>query len=95
MTRQMTREKEARLNFRLRSDIKDRIEKAASISGKSITDFAVAALVDTADAVLERHNSANLSDRDRDLFLAILDKKERVNKHLARAAKTHKKLIVK
>jgi len=95
MSAQNTGEKEARLNFRLRSEIKDRIEKAASVSGKSITDFAVAALVDTADAVLERHNAANLSDRDRDIFLTILDKDVKVNKHLARAANTHRKLIIK
>ncbi len=93
MAASITKEKEARLNFRLRSDLKDRIEKAASVSGKSITDFAVAALIDTADEVLERHHTAKLSNRDRDLFLAILDRDVMPNQHLKRAAETHRKLI--
>jgi uncharacterized protein (DUF1778 family) len=88
-------EKDARLNFRIRPDIKDRIEKAASISGKSVTDFAVAALSESADEVLEHFHVTELSNRDRDVFLAILDQKSKPNKQLKRAAKTHKRLILK
>ena len=93
ITRQKVRE--ARLNVRLRPDLKDRIEKAASISGKSITDFAVTTLVETADEILERHQIAQLSDRDRDIFLAIIDRAAKPNARLKRAAKTHNKLIIK
>jgi len=95
MATQRIQESDARLNFRVRSDIKDRIEKAATLSGKSITDFAVSALSDTADEVLERYRAAELSDRDRDIFLSLLDRAAKPNKVLRRAAKTHKKLIVK
>jgi uncharacterized protein (DUF1778 family) len=89
------REKDARLNFRIRPEFKDRIEKAASISGKSLTDFAVSALSRTVDEILDHHNITELSDRDRDTFLAILDKHSKPNERLIRAAKTHKKLILK
>jgi uncharacterized protein (DUF1778 family) len=89
------KEKDARMDFRLRPDLKDRIEKAASISGKSVTDFAVSTLLETADEILERYHVAELSNRDRDLFLAILDQDTRPNEKLLRAAQTHKKLIVK
>lgn len=88
-------QKDARLNIRLRPDIKDRIEKAASLSGKTLTDFAISALSETADEVLERQHVTKLSDRDRDIFLRILDKKSKPNALLIRAAKTHKRLIVK
>lgn len=88
-------EKDARLNIRIRPDIKDRIEKAASISGKSMTDFAVSALSETADEVLERYQVTELSNRDRDIFLSILDQKSEPNEFLRRAVKTHKRLIVK
>lgn len=87
-------EKDARMDFRLRPDLKHRIEKAARISGRTVTDFAVAALIATADEVLERSRIVELSDRDRDLFLSILDKKAEPNKQLLRAARTHQKLIV-
>lgn len=89
------REKDARMDFRLRPDLKDRIEKAASVSGKSVTDFAVSTLVETADDILERYHVAELSNRDRDLFLSILDQDAGPNEKLLRAAKTHEKLIVK
>jgi uncharacterized protein (DUF1778 family) len=88
-------EKDARLNFRIRPDVKSRIERAASISGKSVTDFAVAALSDVADEVLQRHHDVELSDRDRDMFLAVIDRPSKPNRLLLRAAKTHKRLIVK
>ena len=95
MPTEMNREKDARMDFRLRPDLKERIEKAASVSGKSVTDFAVATLLETADEILERYHVAQLSNRDRDLFLAILDQDSKPNKKLLRAAKTHTKLIVK
>lgn len=95
MATRMVKDKNARLNFRLKPEIKDRIEKAATISGKSTTDFAVAALSETADEVLERYHVAKLSNSDRDMFLAILDRADKPNALLKRAAKTHKKLIVK
>ena len=95
MATPIVKDRDARLNFRLRPDIKDRIEKAATVSGKSITDFAVATLSETADEILERHTQAQLSNRDRDIFLAMLDRADKPNAALKRAAKTHKKLIVK
>jgi uncharacterized protein (DUF1778 family) len=95
MAAPIVKETEARLNFRLRSDIKDRIEKAATVSGQSITDFAVSTLSDTADEILERYHVAKLSNRDRDIFLAVLDRADKPNAALVKAAKTHKRLIVK
>lgn len=94
MATQVLREKDARLDFRIRPDLKDRIEKAANVSGRTVTDFAVSTLVDMADEVLERHNVAQLSNRDRDVFLRILDRDATPNAKLLRAGKTHKKLIV-
>lgn len=88
------REKDARIDFRIRPDLKDRIEKAANVSGRSITEFAVSTLLETADEILEHHNVAKLSNRDRDLFLAVLDQDAKPNEKLLRAAKTRNKLIV-
>lgn len=95
MATTVVKENDARLNFRLRPEIKDRIEKAAAVSGQSITDFAVAALSETADEILESYRMAKLSDRDRDIFLAVLDRADKPNANLKRAAKTHKRLIIK
>lgn len=85
----------ARLNFRLKPDVKERIEKAAAVAGKTLTEFAVTALANTAEEVLERYRVTKLSDRDRDIFLAVLDRSSKPNQALKRAAKTHKRLIIK
>lgn len=85
----------ARLNFRLPPEAKEKIERAAVASGLSVTDFAVHALVNTADEVLERHHTHQLSKRDRDIFLALLDADDEPNEALKSAFQAHEELIAK
>ncbi|MBV9850766.1 MAG: DUF1778 domain-containing protein [Armatimonadetes bacterium] len=68
-----TRSHDARLNFRLSREVKERVERAARISGQSVSDFAASALARCADDILERQNVIRLADADRDFFLALLD----------------------
>ena len=65
--------KDVCMGFRLSRDAKERIEKAALVSGQSLNDFAVATLVRESEEVLARHGTTVLSERDRDLFLELLD----------------------
>ncbi|HXH69137.1 MAG TPA: DUF1778 domain-containing protein [Pyrinomonadaceae bacterium] len=83
----------ARLNFRLPPEAKEKIERAAVVSGLTITDFAIHALVNSADEVLERHHMTVLSDRDRDIFLQMLDNPPPPNEALKKAAKRYKQTI--
>ena len=69
-------EHDARMNFRLSREIKNRIERAAAVSGQSVSDFAASTLARTADDILQRHNTITLGDEDRDFFLALLDADE-------------------
>lgn len=85
----------ARLNIRLSTEIKERIEKAAIVSGLSLTDFTVANLSQAADEVLERHHQRKLSNRDRDIFLTMLDDDEEPNKALKDAFQAHDELIAR
>ena len=85
----------ARLNFRLPSEAKEKIERAAIASGLTVTDFAVHALVNTADEVLERHHTRKLSKRDRDIFLALLDADDEPNEALKSVFQAHEELIAK
>ena len=83
---------DARLNFRLPSNLKEVIEEAAAILGKSVSDFAVSSLVHTAQQVIEQRNVTELSSRDRDVFVALLDDLDaRPNKALKQAAARYKK----
>ncbi len=83
---------DARLNFRLPSDLKAVIEEAAAALGQSVSDFAVSTLLQTARAVLHQQSVTELTARDRDLFVALLDDAARKpNKALTDAARRYKK----
>lgn len=85
----------ARLNFRLPSEAKEKIERAAAASGLTVTDFAVHTLVNNAEDVLERHHTRRMSNRDRDIFLALLDAGDEPNEALKGAFQAHRELIAK
>lgn len=82
----------ASLNVRIPSHIKERIEQAAVVSGLTITDYAISVLSESADEDLERHNTRILSDRDRDLFLQMIDNPPEPNKALRQAAERYNEL---
>jgi uncharacterized protein (DUF1778 family) len=83
---------DARLNFRLPAELKQTIEEAAARLGQSVSDFAVSTLVRNARDVIEQENITRLSNRDRDVFISLLDKKNvRPNNALAAAAGKYKK----
>lgn len=77
---------DARLNFRLPEELKATIEKAAAQSGQSVSDFAVSTLVREARAVIREHDVTELSDRDRDIFVSILDDGDAAPSETLRAA---------
>lgn len=82
-----------RLNFRLPSEAKEKIERAAVVSGLTVTDFAIQVLAVAADEVLETHRTRTLSNRDRDLFLALLDSDQKPNAALKKAAKDYQRYM--
>jgi uncharacterized protein (DUF1778 family) len=92
VTRQKSTRKrnDARLDFRLNQQSKELIEKAAVIRGQSVSDFASLTLVEMARHVVEQNHLTMLTERDRDIFLAILDSDRRPNAALRKAAKRYK-----
>jgi uncharacterized protein (DUF1778 family) len=84
----------ARLNFRLRPDLKQVIEAAAAQLGQSVSDFAVATLVREARQVVHEQSRTQPSDRDRDIFLTALDRTDlKPNKKLGAAAQNYKRQV--
>jgi uncharacterized protein (DUF1778 family) len=75
--------------MRINRQVKMIIERAASITGQTLTDFAVSNLVQSAMETIERHERLTLSDRDRDRFLAALDRPAKPLPALAKAARLH------
>jgi uncharacterized protein (DUF1778 family) len=86
--------KEARLDFRLPEAMKTVIEQAAAALGQSVSDYAVSTLVQNSRAVIEQRNATELSNRDRDRLLAVLDDAgARPNKALRTAAARYKRKL--
>ena len=83
---------DARLNFRLSAELKQIIEQAAAHMGQTVSDFAVSTLVQNARRVMEEHDRTELSRRDRDVFVNLLeDSKARPNRALTAAARKYKR----
>jgi len=88
--------RQARLNFRLSAELKEMIEAAAAHRGQSVSDFAISTLVQSARGVIHEHDVTVLSNRDRDLFLALLDDAgAKPNEALKKAAERYKKNLGK
>ncbi len=81
----------ARLDVRLNAQAKEKIEQAAVASHQTVTDFVVSALLRASEDALARHHTIHLTNRDRDLFLAGLDREVRPNRALRKAATKFKR----
>ncbi len=67
-----TSREESRMNFRLASEVKERVARAAALTGQDLTEFAVTALSEKADTVISRHDQILLGSKDYNLFLDVL-----------------------
>lgn len=81
------------IHFRVSAKEKRLIEKAVNLSGRSMTEFATQALLDSANKVIESESTTTLTDRDRDRLFRLLDADRQPTKALRSAARTHRKLI--
>ena len=82
---------DARLDVRLPNQLKQIIQQAAELNGQSITDFVVSTLIETARRVVQQERLTVLSDRDRDIFLKLLDADAKPNQALRKAASSYRK----
>jgi uncharacterized protein (DUF1778 family) len=63
---------QSRLNFRLAPTVKERVMKAAALSGQDLTEFAVATLSEKANLVIEQHDNVLLGSEEHEFFLKAL-----------------------
>jgi uncharacterized protein (DUF1778 family) len=67
---------QSRINFRLASEIKERVARAATIIGQDLTEFAIATLNQRAVEIIEKHDSMILESDDYRIFLNSLEGSE-------------------
>lgn len=78
------------------SETKEAIEAAAQLTGQTIDDFTSSVLAERAFEVIDGHrtHTISLSNRDRDIFLAMLADENAVpNEALLNAAREYKQII--
>lgn len=65
--------KQARLGLRLSEEHKARIECAAAMTGQTTNAFVASEMLRRSNEILEKEETRRLSNRDRDIFLALLE----------------------
>lgn len=88
------KQNKTRLDFRVSVESKAMIEQAASLSGQTVSDFAVSTLIKSAQEVISQNRQTKLSLRDQQLFLQMLESNDQPNEALKNALKTYRKKIV-
>ena len=65
--------KESRIDLILSEEEKNTLEKAATLSGLSVSYYVLSHSLAAANKDLATHENLVLSDRDRDIFLSLLE----------------------
>lgn len=81
---------DARIEIWLGGEAKAVVEEAAALTGQSLSDFAVSALLEKATQVVTAQPVRVLSERDARTFLRMLDSEEQPNETLREAAAWYK-----
>jgi uncharacterized protein (DUF1778 family) len=86
--------RDQRLDLRVQGDQKRLIERAAALSGETLSTFVLGSTLRRARKVLREADVIELSNEARDRFLAVLDDVDaRPNAALMKAAERHKAMI--
>ena len=82
--------KSARLEARLSDKQKALFQRAADLTGRSLTEFVLSSAQEVAARTVREHAVLSLSGRDRDVFVAALLRPTSPDKRLRQAAKRYK-----
>lgn len=82
-------DKVARLEARITADQKNLFQHAATLLGRSLTDFVISALQEAAKRTIQEHEIIQLSLRDQQLFAQAILNPAEPNAKLLKAAKRH------
>ena len=87
-----SRRRAERLEARVTADQKRLLQEAAAVQGRTLTDFVVGSLVETATRVLRERELVVLSAKDREVFVrALLSPPKFKGGRLARAVDQYRR----
>ncbi len=81
--------KSGRIEARVTPENRATIDRAASLTGRSVTDFVVSSSLDAANRVIRAQERIALSEADRKVFFAALAAPPAPNKAALRAAREY------
>jgi len=90
-TAQIPRQRAQRLEARITPGQKELIERAASVQGRTVTDFVITTLQDAARKAIEDSAVWHLSEEQQKAFVASLMKPPAPNRKLREAYSRYKK----
>ena len=90
---QQGKTKMERLETRIPAEQKAIITHAATLQGRSITDFVVTSAYDAAREAIKEHETIVLSKRDTEIFVEMLLNPPEPNEALKKASKKHKETV--
>lgn len=81
--------RDKRLDARITAQEKKMFERAAALTGRSVSGFVVSSLVETARRVIREHETMQLSPRDSEAVVAALLDPPKPNAALTQAARDY------
>ena len=85
--------KNARFEARITAEQKALLQRAANVTGRSLTDFVIGSAQEIASRTLREHEAMTLSARDRETFVAALLKDPAPGKRLRKAARRYRDAV--
>ena len=83
-----------RINLRLSGMAKQRIERAASVEGKTVSAFIVASALEYAEKTIDKHEAMSLAREEAIRFFHALDNPPPPNDRLRAALDEHSRRVV-
>ncbi len=77
------------IDLRTTAEIKERLARAAALTGRTISSFLISAALERANRVIAGEQTITLSQRDWDRLMAVLDNPPPPNAALKKAMKEH------
>lgn len=85
-----TKLKDSRLNLRVTLEQKELLERAAAIKGVSLSAYTPSHLLPAARQDIDSHEKLVLSNRDRDLFISVMENPPELKGKLKSAIKEYR-----
>ena len=89
--KKVTTKNKDRLNIRLAPEIKNRVARAAAITGQELTAFAVSTLSEKANEVIKGHDELPLNSEEFQFFLRVLDEEREPSERSRNASERYRR----